>query len=109
MFSGFRSFWKKAAETVYDTVASLFRTQAEIDDEIETDFTSLGYTFTYDATDIPINDGYKRRKREFLAPEDAIKYITDGGIPANYVYILALPDWTDEGDTVYQVWVQDLQ
>lgn len=98
-----RGIWQSVKERIYDTVNSLFRTQAEIDDVIEDDFADEGYTTLFDPSQLPA-DG-KWRAREFYFPEDVKKYISDAGIPPSCVFIVEFPDWTEYGDTMYKLYI----
>lgn len=98
-----RPLWSRIKDTIYNAVASAFYTQSEIDDNIETRFTDAGVTYTTDSEDV---SGYKRRNRQFFNAEDALHYIEDG-IPKQYVLVLAIADWDDEGNTVYFVFVEE--
>lgn len=98
-----RPLWQRIVNTVYNAVSSVFYTQEEIDDNIEDRFTETGVSFTYDSGSL---SGFKARKRQFWTAEDAIKYILDG-IPVEYVTVLILPDWDNEGNSAYIVYVEE--
>jgi hypothetical protein len=78
------------------------REQEEVD-SLADDFLSEWGTIAYDISEIP--GDAKQRRRTFWSPEDAYKYVRDGGIPADYVYFLKLPDWDDFGNTAIRVFI----
>lgn len=99
-----RSLWQRMVDRVYDAVQSVFRTQSEIDDYIEDELSAIG-TIEYNPANLPANGTY--RSREFWAIEDLNKYVTDAGIPPSCVFIVPFPDWDDEGNTMYRLYVLD--
>lgn len=103
MFNSFRSYWKNVANRIYDAVLSAFRTQEEIDEYIESEISDIA-NVVYDANDIPSD--YTMRTRQFFSPDDLKKYISDIGLSDEYFYVLVLPDWDADGDTLYRLYVK---
>lgn len=97
-----RGIWQRVKDTIYDSVLSVFRTQEEIDEVIEDRLSQYGLIVD-SALDIPTSA--KMRNKLFWTEEDLIKYITDGAIPAGACFILRLPEWDDEGNTAYKLYV----
>ena len=95
-----RGIWQSIKSYFIPTELS----QEEIDIQIESELSEWGEV-VYDPDDI--EPSFKARKRTFLSHKDAIKYISEGGIPASAVQILVIPNADDEGNTFYQVWVSD--
>lgn len=100
----YRPFWVNIRNTVYNFVSSVFRTQAQIDTIIATGLETYG-TFVPSGGALP--PLAKSRPRLFYDPQDAIKYVTDAGIPANYVYFVAYPAGGSSGDTYYRVYIEE--
>lgn len=99
-----RSYWQNIKDRIYDSVTSLFKSQADIDIDIENDLLNWG-NVVYDPMDIPT--GASVRKRVFWAPEDALRYVEDGGIPASVVTFEVRENADDKGNSAYIVWVED--
>lgn len=99
-----RSLWQNLKDLVYDSVLSVFRPQEDIDVLIETRLLETG-NVVYDTGDVPPEAN--ARHHEFLSYEDAVKYVTDGGIPASCVTYLRIADATENGDEVIVVYVQE--
>lgn len=100
-----RSIWQRAKDIIYDTVNSVFRTQSQIDDEIEARISDFAFNLYFDANDIPADA--KIRQRQFWTIEDLERYVKDGGIPPACVHVLAIDDWDDEGNRVYRAYIQE--
>jgi hypothetical protein len=99
-----RSLWSRAVEFVYNSITSLFRTQAEIDTEVN-NFLAQSGTVTDNPAEIPASA--KRRKNGvFVSPDDAAAWLTRSAIPSEYVTILAIPEWEDD-NTYYHIYVID--
>lgn len=100
----YRSFWQTIRETVYDFVAGIFRTQAEIDADVVTRLSAQG---TVVSGSNPLPAMAKSRPRLFYDPNDAIKYVTDAGIPLSYVYFVIYDSGGTDGDTYYRVYIEE--
>lgn len=102
----YRSFWQNIRETVYNFVSGVFRTQAEIDTDIEAQLSNYG---TVVGGGNPLPPGARSRPRLFYDPNDAIKYVSDAGVPGNYVYFVIYDQGGTDGDTYYRVYIEEGQ
>lgn len=98
----FRNFWEDMRNKVHNFLTSQFYTQEEIDDLLESQLNDYGtivddiYTLPSDAT---------QRRQVFLSINDLILYLDDGAIPADYVFIVVIPNYTMGGDTGYKLFI----
>lgn len=97
----FKGLWQWIKDNAIEPITNLFRTQEEIDQKIIDDLSKWGTVV--ESEEIPA--GATQRKNVFLSHKDAIQYIKNGGIPADYVFIVILPNWDDEGNDGYSIWV----
>jgi len=100
----FRSLWQNIKDRVYNAIASLFYTQAEIDTETAARLAGVA-TVTDDFGEVPA-DARRRKSGLFVNPDDAIEWLDRNHIPSAYVTILELPDYEDD-NTWFQVYVID--
>ena len=98
----FKGIWQWVKDELIDPVTNFLKLQEDIDKEIKKELERWG-TVSTASTEVPSNS--KRRKNVFISHHDVIHYIKQGGIPANYVFILILPDWDEEGNDGYAVFV----
>lgn len=96
-----RSFFQGLKDLIYDNVLSAFKSQQDIDIGIEDQLIATGAAVIYN--DAPTGAGF--RKWSFLSYRDAIKYAS--AIPSEYVTYAIFDDGDDEGNRVYEVWVQE--
>lgn len=99
-----RSLWQRALDFVYNSVTSLFRTQAEIDTEVQTFLGDFG-TVTDDVANVPAS-ARRRKNGIFVSPDDTASWLGRTGIPSAYVTIVELEDWEDD-NTWYHIYVID--
>lgn len=97
-----RSVWNRVVNIVYDSIGLVFRSQEEIDVEIEDILADYG-TYHADDTSLPA-EATIRGNGIFASIADLTIYL-DGGPPSNYVHILELPDYMDD-DKYYQIYVE---
>lgn len=101
-----RGIWQKVKDTVYNAITSTFRTQEEIDEIIETDLSAVATVYT-SPDQVPAD--FKMRAREFWNVNDVERYLGDAGLSPEYVAVVPFPDWDDEGNTMYRVYIQEKQ
>lgn len=99
-----RGIWQKVKERIYDSVSSVFRTQEEIDVVIADELGEVG-TVVSNPAELPAGGHY--RSREFYFVDDLKLYLNNGGIPSNYVYIIEFPDWDEDGNTMYKLYITE--
>lgn len=99
----FRGIWQWAKDNLVDPITNLFRSQEDIDDRLDAKLGQWGSVVS-DPTEIPT--GAKLRGYTFISPDDAIAYLK-GGIPAEYVTILKVPDYNEDGDIGYKIYVEE--
>lgn len=99
-----RSFWQRAVDFVYNSVASVFRTQAEINTEVSAFLGDKG-TVTNDPGAIP-SDARRRKNGIFVSPDDTAAWIDRTGIPSAYITILEIEDYEDD-NIWYHIYVID--
>jgi hypothetical protein len=100
----FKGLWKWVNDNIIDPISGFLKPQEEIDQAISDDLSLWGAVYT-DPSELPA--GLKRRRNTFVSHKDAIRYIADGGIPADYCHILILPNWDNEGNDGFSVWIDE--
>lgn len=98
-----RSIWQSLKDLVYDAVSDVFRTQEEIDEEVEGNLSTWG-TVVYDQGDV--EPSARLRPTTFISHIDAISWIQRAGIPPHYVWIYAEEDGDDD-NYLYRIYVKD--